>query len=123
MPEGELAQPVGAAAEGRGEEREGHVLQHTDGGEAEGGQPLLRDRPDAADLADGQIAQTAVHIGVGKLADAGRFAEAGGQLGQQLGGPDADGAGDAVRVVHLLLDTQGDGARQPNRRRLPVTSR
>ncbi len=111
-PEGELAQPVGASAEGRGKQREGHVLQHADGSEAEGGQPLLGDRPDAADLADGQVAQAAVHVGVGELADAGRLVEAGGQLGQQFGGPDADGASDAVRVVHLLLDAQGDGARR-----------
>ncbi len=47
-----------------------------------------------------------------ELADAGRLVEAGSQLGQQLGGPDTDGAGDAVCVVHLLLDTVGDGARR-----------
>ena len=112
-PQGELAQPVRALAERRREQRERHVLQHAHGGEAEGGEPLLGDGADAADLAHGQVAQTAVHVGGGELADAGRLVEAGGQLGQQLGGPDADGAGDAVRVVDLLLDAVGDGARRP----------
>ncbi len=111
-PQGELAQPVGAPAERRGEQREGHVLQHPDRGEAEGGEALLGDRPDAADRAHGQVAQTAMHVGGGELADAGRLVQAGGQLGQQLGGPDADGAGDGVRVVDLLLDAVGDGARR-----------
>ena len=111
-PQGELAQPVRAAAERRREQRERHVLQHADGGEAEGGEPLLGDRADAADLAHGQVAQAAVDVGGGELADAGRLVQAGGQLGQQLGGPDADGAGDGVRVVDLLLDAVGDGARR-----------
>jgi hypothetical protein len=53
-----------------------------------------------------------VHVGGGELADAGRLVDAGGQLGQQLGRPDADGAGDGVRVVDLLLDAVGDGARR-----------
>ena len=52
-------------------------------------------------------------VGVGELADTGRLVEAGGQLGQQFRGPDADGAGDAVGVVDLLLRAQGDGARRP----------
>ena len=51
-------------------------------------------------------------VGGGELADAGGFVHAGGQLGQQLGGPDADGAGDGVRVVDLLLDAVSDGARR-----------
>jgi hypothetical protein len=54
-----------------------------------------------------------VDVGVGELADTGRLVEAGGQLGQQLGGADPDGAGDAVGVVHLLLGAQGDGPWRP----------
>ena len=101
-----------APAEGGGEQRERHVLQHADGGEAEGGEPLLGDGADAADLSHRQITQTAVHVGGSELADAGRFVEVGGQFGEQLGGSDADGAGDRVRVVDLLLDAVGDGPRR-----------
>jgi hypothetical protein len=54
-----------------------------------------------------------VHIGVAELADARRLVEAGRQLGEQFGGPDADGAGDAVLAIHLLLDAVGDGLRRP----------
>ena len=117
------AQAVGAAAERGREQRERHVLQHADRGEAERGEPLLGGRPDAPELAHRQIAQAAVHVGVGELADAGRLVHAGGELGQQLGGPDADGAGEVVRVADRSWMRRAMVCGGPNSRRLPVTSR
>ena len=112
-PEGELLERTGATAERRGEERQGDVLQHAHGGETEGVQTLLGDRPDAVELADGQRPQAAVDVGVVEHADAGRFVQVGGQLGEQLVGSDTQRAGEALFVVDQLLDATGDGARRP----------
>ena len=87
-------------------------MQHAHGGEPEGGEPLLGDRADAPQLAHRQLAQAPVHVDLGELADAGRLVEIGSQLGEQSGGTDADGAGDPVLAIDLLLDTAGDGPRR-----------
>ena len=65
-PEGELAQAVRAAPERRREDGERHVLEHADGGEAEGGEALCGDRPDAVEVADRQVAQPAADVGLAR---------------------------------------------------------
>jgi hypothetical protein len=109
---GEPLEAVGALAEGGRQHGEGDVLQGAHRGQPQRAQTLLGDRADAPDLADRQLAQAAVDVVVGQLTDAAGLVEAGGDLGQQLGGADAERAGETVLVADQLLQAAGDRLRR-----------
>ncbi len=93
----ELLESRGAAGQGGAEQGGRGVLEGTDRDDADGAQMTSRDRADAGQLLHGKGAQPPVDVAFAERRDAARLVQVGGQLGEQLGGTDADRAGDGAR--------------------------
>ena len=90
------------------ERRRRRVLQVAHGGDTEVCEAPLRRRADAGKGAHRHLAQAAAHVRPGERREPAGLVELGGDLGEQLGGTDADRAGEAELVPHRALDPPGD---------------
>jgi len=112
LAKGESAEVGGGVGADDGfEDGQGGVLELADGmdaGAVEGG---LRDLADAPDLADGQGTQEGDDAGAveGDDGEAVGLAVFAAELGEELVGGDADGAGEAELGADGVLDLSGDG--------------